>query len=85
MPHTFLFASIRPGYEGNTNEDQEKVVNALKESVENLNKEAKAAGIDGLKGHRSVGGIRASVYNAFPIASAQALANFMRDFAARNG
>ena len=29
-------------------------------------KEAKAAGMDGLKGHRSVGGIRASVYNAFP-------------------
>ncbi len=52
---------------------------------EQFAKEAKAAGMDGLKGHRSVGGIRASVYNAFPIAGAQALAHFMRDFAARNG
>ena len=52
---------------------------------EQFAKEAKAAGMDGLKGHRSVGGIRASVYNAFPIAGAQALAHFMADFAARHG
>ncbi len=52
---------------------------------EQFAKEAKAAGMDGLKGHRSVGGIRASVYNAFPMAGAQALASFMRDFAARHG
>jgi phosphoserine aminotransferase len=47
--------------------------------------EAKAAGMDGLKGHRSVGGIRASIYNAFPPAGCDALAQFMADFAARNG
>ncbi|HYE01843.1 MAG TPA: 3-phosphoserine/phosphohydroxythreonine transaminase [Phycisphaerales bacterium] len=48
-------------------------------------KEAKAAGFDGLKGHRSVGGMRASVYNAFPPEGARALAQFMRDFETRNG
>lgn len=46
--------------------------------------EAQALGLDGLKGHRSVGGIRASVYNAFPQAGADALAEFMADFRRRN-
>jgi phosphoserine aminotransferase len=46
-------------------------------------KEAKAVGLDGLKGHRSVGGCRASIYNAFPIEGCHALADFMRDFASR--
>lgn len=48
-------------------------------------KSAKAAGFDGLKGHRSVGGMRASIYNAFPAASVQALVDFMRDFESKNG
>ena len=48
-------------------------------------KEAGAAGMDGLKGHRSTGGMRASTYNAFPEAGAKALADFMRDFAKKNG
>ena len=39
----------------------------------------------GLKGHRSVGGIRASIYNAVPPESVEALSEFMRDFMARNG
>ncbi len=43
-------------------------------------KAAKAAGFDGLKGHRSVGGMRASIYNAFPAAGVQALVDFMQDF-----
>ncbi len=47
--------------------------------------EALAAGMSGLKGHRSVGGCRASVYNAMPIAGAQALADFMGEFARKNG
>jgi phosphoserine aminotransferase len=38
-----------------------------------------------LKGHRSVGGIRASIYNAMPREGAEILANFMKDFAAKNG
>jgi len=48
-------------------------------------KESTAAGLDGLKGHRSVGGLRASVYNAFPEAGVDALVSFMRDFEAKNG
>ena len=48
-------------------------------------KDAEKAGLDGLKGHRSVGGIRASIYNAFPEAGIDALADFMKDFERRNG
>ena len=47
--------------------------------------EATALGLDGLKGHRSVGGIRASIYNAFPRAGVEALVSFMKDFERRNG
>jgi phosphoserine aminotransferase len=42
--------------------------------------EAKAKNMIGLKGHRSVGGIRASVYNACPVASCEFLAKFMEEF-----
>jgi phosphoserine aminotransferase len=45
--------------------------------------EATRAGLDGLAGHRSVGGVRASIYNAFPAAGITALASFMADFAGR--
>ncbi len=48
-------------------------------------KESTAAGLDGLKGHRSVGGLRASIYNAFPEEGVQALVDFMREFERRNG
>ena len=48
-------------------------------------KEATAAGLDGLKGHRSVGGMRASIYNAFPEAGVDALVQFMREFENKNG
>ncbi|HEX8072719.1 MAG TPA: 3-phosphoserine/phosphohydroxythreonine transaminase [Pyrinomonadaceae bacterium] len=47
--------------------------------------EATAQGLDGLKGHRSVGGIRASIYNAFPRAGCEALVEFMREFERTNG
>jgi len=47
--------------------------------------EATAQGLDGLKGHRSVGGIRASIYNAFPRAGVETLVSFMKDFERRNG
>jgi len=46
---------------------------------------AKKAGLDGLKGHRSVGGMRASLYNAFPPAGVEALSGVMREFEAREG
>jgi phosphoserine aminotransferase len=48
-------------------------------------KEATAAGLDGLKGHRSVGGMRASIYNAFPEAGIDALVDFMREFERKKG
>jgi phosphoserine aminotransferase len=47
--------------------------------------EAAKDGMIGLKGHRSVGGCRASLYNALPLEGAQALAAFMKEFAARSG
>ncbi len=46
--------------------------------------EATAQGLDGLKGHRSVGGIRASIYNAFPREGVEKLVEFMNDFAQKN-
>ena len=48
-------------------------------------KESAAAGLDGLKGHRSVGGLRASMYNAQTMQAATDLAQFMKDFQAKNG
>lgn len=47
-------------------------------------KAATAAGLDGLKGHRSVGGMRASIYNAFPIEGVDSLIAVMRDFEAKH-
>src|SRR3990172_9211146 len=48
-------------------------------------KESTAAGLDGLKGHRSVGGMRASIYNAFPEDGVEALVQFMREFERKHG
>jgi phosphoserine aminotransferase len=48
-------------------------------------KETTAAGFDGLKGHRSVGGLRASIYNAFPEEGVSALVQFMQEFEKRHG
>jgi phosphoserine aminotransferase len=48
-------------------------------------KESEAAGLMGLKGHRALGGMRASIYNAMPMAGVEALVAFMNDFAVRNG
>ena len=45
----------------------------------------KQEGLDGLKGHRSVGGFRASIYNALEIEATQKLAELMRDFEDKNG
>jgi phosphoserine aminotransferase len=47
--------------------------------------ESLAAGLGGLKGHRSVGGCRASLYNAVSLASVEALVSFMREFVRKNG
>ena len=48
-------------------------------------KEAEAAGLIGIKGHRSVGGMRASIYNAVPLDAVHALTDFMKEFERKNG
>jgi phosphoserine aminotransferase len=55
------------------------------ELEETFVKEAKKADLIGLKGHRSVGGLRASIYNALSIESTKALVDFMADFQRRHG
>jgi phosphoserine aminotransferase len=47
--------------------------------------EARAQGLVALEGHRSVGGMRASIYNAMPLAGVEALVAFMREFERRRG
>jgi len=87
-----IYASIdRTGfYTGHAAADSRSNMNVTfrlpnEELEKKFAKEATAAGLDGLKGHRSVGGIRASIYNAFPEAGVDALVQFMRDFEAQNG
>jgi len=58
---------------------------ANEELEETFNKEAESRQLIGLKGHRSVGGLRASIYNAFPLEGIDALVAFMKDFEQRYG
>ena len=71
------------------NRSQMNVVCRIQDGNEELEKkfvaESKAAGLGGLKGHRSVGGLRASIYNAMTMEGVQALVDFMKDFASKNG
>ena len=55
------------------------------EKTDEFVKQAAKQKMVALKGYRTVGGIRASIYNAMPIEGCQALASFMKDFAAKNG
>jgi phosphoserine aminotransferase len=56
------------------------------ESLEDLFlKDAKNGGLLQLKGHRSVGGIRASIYNAMPLEGVETLLGFMQDFENKHG
>lgn len=59
---------------------------AASEELENkFCAEATAAGLDGLKGHRATGGMRASIYNACPLGAVDALVSFMREFERTRG
>ena len=87
-----LYAEIdRSGfYKGHAAKDSRSRMNVTfrlgsEELEKKFTKDATAAGLDGLKGHRSVGGIRASIYNAFPEAGVDALVEFMREFEKKNG
>ncbi|HLN98792.1 MAG TPA: 3-phosphoserine/phosphohydroxythreonine transaminase [Pyrinomonadaceae bacterium] len=77
-------------YRGHADPDSRSIMNVtFRLPSEELEKrfaaEATAQGLDGLKGHRSVGGIRASIYNAFPLAGVKALVAFMKEFETQNG
>ena len=87
-----LYAEIdRTGfYRGTAHQDCRSLMNvtfrlASEELESAFVKESAAAGLDGLKGHRSVGGMRASIYNAFPEAGVDALVAFMREFERTRG
>jgi len=87
-----LYAEIdRTGfYRGTARKDSRSLMNVtFRLGSEDLEKQfvkqATAAGLDGLKGHRSVGGMRASIYNAFPEEGVDALVEFMREFERTRG
>ncbi len=79
-----------PFFRGTAREDSRSLMNltfrAPSEALEaTFVADARKAGLDGLKGHRSVGGMRASLYNAFPDEGCEALVSFMREFESRHG
>src|SRR5687767_8906319 len=87
-----LYAEIdRSGfYRGTAQKDSRSLMNVTfrlpnDDLEKQFDKEATAAGLDGLKGHRSVGGMRASIYNAFPEDGVDALVQFMREFERTRG
>jgi phosphoserine aminotransferase len=87
-----LYAEIdRTGfYRGTAHKDCRSLMNvtfrlASEELEKTFIQESTAAGLDGLKGHRSVGGMRASIYNAFPEAGVDALVAFMKEFERKRG
>jgi phosphoserine aminotransferase len=87
-----LYAEVdRTGfYRGTAQTDSRSLMNITfrlpSEELEKMfDREATANGLDGLKGHRSVGGMRASIYNAFPEAGVETLVDFMRDFERKKG
>jgi phosphoserine aminotransferase len=87
-----LYAEIdRTGfYRGPAQKESRSLMNvtfrlATEELEKTFVKESTAAGLDGLKGHRSVGGMRASIYNAFPEEGIDTLVEFMREFERKRG
>ncbi len=77
-------------YKGHADKDSRSLMNvtfnlASEELEKKLVEEATKAGFSGVKGHRSVGGLRASIYNAFPKQGVEDLVSFMKDFQQKNG
>ena len=77
-------------YKGHAQSDSRSIMNlTFRLSSEELEKkliaDATEAGFNGIKGHRSVGGLRASIYNAFPKKGVEDLAQFMKEFQKKNG
>ena len=76
-------------YKGHAQKDSRSLMNVTfnlptKDLEAQFVEESKAQGLAGLKGHRAVGGIRASIYNAMPLEGVQALVDFMEDFWKKN-
>ncbi|GBD87738.1 phosphoserine aminotransferase [bacterium BMS3Abin03] len=76
-------------YKGHAEKDSRSLMNVTfnlptEELEKKLVAEALDAGFSGLKGHRSVGGLRASIYNAFPTKGVEELVRFMKEFQAKN-
>jgi phosphoserine aminotransferase len=87
-----LYAEIdRTGfYRGTSQKESRSLMNITfrlpnEELEKTFDRQASAAGFDGLKGHRSVGGLRASIYNAFPEEGVAGLVDFMREFERTHG
>jgi len=83
------FDSSNGFFKGHAVPDSRSIMNITfrlpsEELEKKLIAEATAAGFDGLKGHRSVGGLRASIYNAFPLKGVEDLVSFMEDFRKKN-
>jgi len=77
-------------YKGHAEKESRSLMNitfnlSTSEMEKKLIDEATKAGFSGLKGHRSVGGLRASIYNAFPTKGVEDLVSFMKDFQKKNG
>jgi phosphoserine aminotransferase len=77
-------------YKGHAEKESRSLMNitfnlATPEMEKQLIDDATKAGFNGLKGHRSVGGLRASIYNAFPTKGVEELVAFMKDFQNKNG
>jgi phosphoserine aminotransferase len=77
-------------YRGTAQKDSRSMMNITfrlpsEELEKTFERQATAAGFDGLKGHRSVGGLRASIYNAFPEEGVAGLVDFMREFERTHG
>lgn len=87
-----LYAAIDSSgyYKGTADKAHRSIMNVTyrlpnEELEKGFVKEAEAAGLSGLKGHRAVGGLRASLYNAMPDSGVDALIQFMADFKKKNG
>ncbi len=87
-----LYAEIdRTGfYRGTAEKDSRSLMNVTfrlpsEELEKAFDRDATEAGLDGLKGHRLVGGMRASIYNALPESGIDALVGFMREFERKKG
>jgi phosphoserine aminotransferase len=77
-------------YRGTARQESRSLMNITfrlpsEELEKTFDRQATAAGFDGLKGHRSVGGLRASIYNAFPEEGVAGLVDFMREFERTHG